>query len=69
MQGEMAPLSRFITAKRVYGPQAIGRFNLFTAISVNGTPNPDSLREMQLMLFRKLRVKRFLRVTVTNIPV
>lgn len=38
--GEMAPLSRFITAKRVYGPQAIGRFNLFTAISINGTPNP-----------------------------
>lgn len=38
--GEMAPLSRFITAKKVYGPQAIGRFNLFTAISVNGTPNP-----------------------------
>lgn len=38
--GEMAPLSRFITARRVYGPQAIGRFNLFTAISINGTPNP-----------------------------
>ena len=38
--GEMAPLSRFITAKKVYGPQAIGRFNMFTAISVNGTPNP-----------------------------
>jgi HAE1 family hydrophobic/amphiphilic exporter-1 len=38
--GEMAPLSRFITAKRVYGPQAVGRFNLFTAISINGTPNP-----------------------------
>lgn len=37
--GIMAPLSRFVTAKKVYGPQAIGRFNLFTAVSVNGTPN------------------------------
>ncbi len=50
--GEMAPLSRFITARRVYGPQAIGRFNLFTAISINGTPNPgfssgDALNAVQ----------------------
>ncbi|PZU89310.1 MAG: hydrophobe/amphiphile efflux-1 family RND transporter [Chryseobacterium sp.] len=50
--GEMAPLSRFITAKKVYGPQAIGRFNLFTAISINGTPNPgfssgDALNAVQ----------------------
>ncbi|WP_312825695.1 efflux RND transporter permease subunit [Epilithonimonas sp.] len=50
--GEMAPLNRFITARRVYGPQAIGRFNLFTAISINGTPNPgfssgDALNAVQ----------------------
>lgn len=38
-KGEMAPLSRFITPKKVYGPQAISRFNLFTSVSVNGTPN------------------------------
>jgi HAE1 family hydrophobic/amphiphilic exporter-1 len=24
----------------VYGPQSISRFNLFTAVTVNGTPNP-----------------------------
>lgn len=40
INGEMAPLSRYITATRVYGPQVIGRFNLFTAIGINGTPNP-----------------------------
>jgi hydrophobic/amphiphilic exporter-1 (mainly G- bacteria), HAE1 family len=37
--GEMAPISEFITMKQVYGPQVIARFNLFTAIAVNGTPN------------------------------
>ena len=38
--GAMAPVSRFVTLKRVYGPQSISRFNLFTAVTVNGTPNP-----------------------------
>ncbi len=38
--GEMAPITSFITLSRVYGPQSINRFNLFTAISVTGSPNP-----------------------------
>lgn len=38
-KGEMAPVSGFITLTRVYGPQAISRFNLFTSISVTGAPN------------------------------
>ena len=37
--GEMAPISEFITMKQVYGPQVISRFNLFTAIAVTGVPN------------------------------
>lgn len=36
----MAPITSFITLSRVYGPQSINRFNLFTAISVTGSPNP-----------------------------
>ncbi|MEO8764129.1 MAG: efflux RND transporter permease subunit [Ginsengibacter sp.] len=36
---QMAPITEFITVKRVYGPQSITRFNLFTSISVNGSPN------------------------------
>ncbi|WP_443937577.1 efflux RND transporter permease subunit [Pedobacter sp. MW01-1-1] len=36
--GEMAPISEFISLQRVYGPQSISRFNLFTSISVTGTP-------------------------------
>lgn len=35
----MAPITEFITMKRVYGPESITRFNLFTSISVNGAPN------------------------------
>lgn len=37
--GAMAPISGFITLERVYGPQAISRFNLFTSMSVTGAPN------------------------------
>ncbi len=38
--GEMAPITEFITLTRVYGPESINRFNMYTAISVNGSPNP-----------------------------
>ena len=34
--GEMSPISQYIRLTRIYGPQSISRFNLFTAISVNG---------------------------------
>lgn len=34
--GEMLPLSQFVGIKRVYGPENINRFNLFTSIPVNG---------------------------------
>ena len=37
--GTMAPITEFINLTRVYGPQAITRFNLFTSISVTGSPN------------------------------
>lgn len=33
----MAPISSFVTLKRVYGPQTMNRFNLFTSIDVNIT--------------------------------
>ena len=37
---EMAPITQFIDLERVYGPDNIKRFNLFTSILVNGTPSP-----------------------------
>ncbi len=36
---EMTPITNFISLERVYGPDIISRFNLFTSISVSGTPN------------------------------
>ena len=36
----MAPISEFISLDRVYGPQAISRFNLFTSIGITGAPKP-----------------------------
>ena len=39
--GEMAPISEFITLTKVYGPESINRFNMYTAISVTGAPNPQ----------------------------
>ena len=38
----MAPVSEFVTLKRVYGPSNISRFNLFTAINLNITPSGTS---------------------------
>lgn len=37
--GEMAPITSFINLTKVYGPQTISRFNLFTAIAITGAPN------------------------------
>lgn len=35
--GEMAPVSEFVTLSRVYGPQTVSRFNLFNAVTINGS--------------------------------
>lgn len=50
--GTMAPISEFISLTRVYGPQAITRFNLFTSMGVNGSPKPgfssgDAIKAVQ----------------------
>ena len=37
--GEMAPITQFITLSRVYGPETLKRFNLYTSISVTGSMN------------------------------
>lgn len=35
---EMTPLSQFVTLTKTEGPQDLARFNLYNAITVNGTP-------------------------------
>ncbi len=36
--GSMIPISQFLKLTRVYGSESLSRFNLFSAISVNGSP-------------------------------
>lgn len=38
--GLMAPVSQFVQLERVYGPQSVGRFNLFTSVKVTGGNAP-----------------------------
>ena len=50
--GAMAPLSQFVTLEKVYGPQSVNRFNLFTSANVSGAPKPgyssgDAIKAVQ----------------------
>lgn len=37
-EGDMSPVSQYVTIERIYGAQTLYRYNLFPSISVNGTP-------------------------------
>jgi HAE1 family hydrophobic/amphiphilic exporter-1 len=57
--GIMAPVTEFITITKVFGPESIQRFNLFTAISVTGQPNPgystgDAINAIKAVAAEKL---------------
>lgn len=50
--GQMAPINRFVSLKRIYGPQAITRFNLYNSARINGASTPgyssgDAIRAIQ----------------------
>ena len=36
VNGEMAPVSQFVTLTKIYGPETLNRFNMHTSIAVNG---------------------------------
>ncbi|MBQ5864137.1 MAG: efflux RND transporter permease subunit, partial [Bacteroidales bacterium] len=40
VNGQMAPLSQFLTLTRVYGAEVLDRFNLYNSISVSVSPAP-----------------------------
>ena len=57
----MAPITEFVSLKRVYGPEFINRFNLFTSIAVSGAPKPgyssgDAIRAIQEVAAKTLPV-------------
>ena len=37
--GEMAPISEYVTLNRVFGPQAISRYNLYTSVDISAATN------------------------------
>lgn len=39
-KGEMAPVKQFVNLERIYGPQAVTRFNLYNSASVTAAPAP-----------------------------
>ena len=50
--GEMAPLSQFVTLTRVYGAESLSRFNMYNSIAVNAMPaegysTGDAIRAVQ----------------------
>ncbi len=57
--GEMVQFSSFIRMERVYGPEQLTRYNMYTAAMINGEPQPgkssgDAIQEVQRIAAEKL---------------
>ena len=51
-EGNMVPYSNFMTVERVYGPEQVTRYNMFTSAMLNGVPAPgyssgDAIRAVE----------------------
>lgn len=58
-KGEMVPYSNFITLERVFGPEQLTRYNMYTAAMINGDAAPgyssgDAIRAIQEVAKQKL---------------
>ena len=50
--GQMVAISQFVAFKKIYGPEAVARFNMLKAVNVNGKSNPgfssgDAIKAIQ----------------------
>lgn len=50
--GQQVAISQFIDLKRIYGPEAVARFNMLKAVNINGKANPgyssgDAIRAVE----------------------
>lgn len=50
--GQQVAISQFVNLKRIYGPEAVARFNMLKAVNVNGKANPgfssgDAIKAVQ----------------------
>lgn len=51
-KGQMVAISQFVDFKKIYGPEAVARFNMLKAVNVNGKSNPgfssgDAIKAIQ----------------------
>lgn len=58
-RGEMVPFSTFTRLERVYGPEQLTRYNMFTSAMINGEPSPgfssgDAIRAVEEVAVQKL---------------
>ncbi len=58
-RGEMVPFSTFTRLERVYGPEQLTRYNMFTSAMINGEPAPgfssgDAIRAVEEIAKQKL---------------
>jgi HAE1 family hydrophobic/amphiphilic exporter-1 len=56
--GAMAPITEFVTLTRIYGPESLNRFNLFTAISVNGSPKEGVSSGQSLLAIQEVAAQK-----------
>ena len=63
---EMAPITQFVSMKKVYGPDIINRFNLYTSMKVMVAPASGYTSGQALQLLPKLLRKTYLLDLVTN---
>ena len=59
--GEMAPITEFISLKKVYGPENVNRFNMYTSIAITGQQKPgystgDAINAIKEVAAEKLPV-------------
>ena len=63
---EMAPITQFVSMKKVYGPDIINRFNLYTSMKSWLLRLQDTLQVRHCRLLPKLLRKTYLLDLVTN---
>lgn len=56
--GEMVPFSAFIRVEKVYGPEQITRYNMYTSAMVNGQPTPGYSSGQAIQAIREVAAEK-----------
>jgi HAE1 family hydrophobic/amphiphilic exporter-1 len=56
--GEMVPFSSFLRVEKVYGPEQITRYNMYTSAMVNGQPSPGYSSGQAIQAIRDVAQKK-----------